>query len=180
MNWAVDREFIVNEIFAGLAIARYTLLTTAFPDYARYAAIVGKMIAKYGYNLAKATEVIDAEMVAMGASKGADGKWQFGGKPVVVIALIRPEDKRKEVGDYFATQLETLGFTVDRQYKVRSRKLDRSGKAILIPAHGPITPQAGSPPPSPAMKATCSHSTTPAASRVSRCSMNTSPLRNTM
>ena len=119
MNWAVDHEFIVNEIFAGLATARYTLLTTAFPDYARYAAIVGKMIAKYGYNLAKATEVIDAEMVAMGASKGADGKWQFGGKPVVVIALIRPEDKRKEVGDYFATQLETLGFTVDRQYKVR-------------------------------------------------------------
>jgi len=119
MNWAVDREFIVNEIFAGLATARYTLLTTAFPDYARYAAIVGKMIAKYGYNLAKATEVVDTEMVAMGATKGADGKWQFGGKPVVIIALIRPEDKRKEVGDYFATQLETLGFTVDRQYKVR-------------------------------------------------------------
>jgi peptide/nickel transport system substrate-binding protein len=59
-------------------------------------------------------------MEGMGATMGADGKWQANGKPVVIVALIRTEDKRKEIGDYFANQLEALGFTVDRQFKVRA------------------------------------------------------------
>lgn len=120
MNWAVDREYISQEIMGGLSNPRYTLLTTTNPDYARYAPIVGQMIAKYKYNFDKAKEVVDAEMVAMGAEMGADGKWQYEGKPVTIIGLIRTEDKRKEQGDYFANQLEALGFTVDRQFKVRS------------------------------------------------------------
>lgn len=120
MNWAVDREYIVQEILGGLGTPRYTMLTTTFPDYARYAPIVGQMVAKYKFNMDKAKEVVNAEMPAMGATLGADGKWEFGGKPVVVIVLIRTEDKRKEIGDYFGSQLEQLGFTVDLQYKTRS------------------------------------------------------------
>lgn len=120
MNWAIDREYISQEIMGGLSNPRYTLLTTTNPDYARYAPIVGQMISKYKYNFDKAKEVVDAEMVAMGAEMGADGKWQYKGKPVTIIGLIRTEDKRKEQGDYFANQLEQLGFTVDRQFKVRS------------------------------------------------------------
>ena len=51
---------------------------------------------------------------------GADGKWQYQGAPVVVMGLIRTEDDRKLIGDYVATQLESVGFTVDRQFKTRS------------------------------------------------------------
>ena len=120
MSWAVDREYISQEIMGGASNPRYTLLTTTFPDYARYAPIIGQLINKYKYNFDKAKEVVDAEMVAMGAEMGADGKWQYQGKPVTIIGLIRSEDKRKEQGDYFANQLEKLGFTVDRQFKVRS------------------------------------------------------------
>lgn len=120
MNWAVDREYIIQEIFGGLGNPRYTLLTTTFPDYARYAPIIGQLISKYKFNMDKAKEVVKAEMEGMGATMGADGKWQYNGKPVIIIGLIRTEDKRKEIGDYFANQLEQLGFTVDRQYKVRS------------------------------------------------------------
>ena len=120
MNWAIDREYIVQEIFGGLGNPRYTMLTTTFPDYARYAPIVGQLVAKYKFNLDKAQEVVKTEMEGMGATMGADGKWEFNGKPVVIIGLIRTEDKRKEIGDYFANQLEQLGFTVDRQYKVRA------------------------------------------------------------
>jgi peptide/nickel transport system substrate-binding protein len=40
--------------------------------------------------------------------------------PVTIIVLIRTEDARKQIGDYFATQLESIGFTADRQYKTRS------------------------------------------------------------
>jgi len=45
-----------------------------------------------------------------------DGKWYWNGNPVVLKFIIRTEDKRKEIGDYVASQLEKLGFTVDRMY----------------------------------------------------------------
>ena len=64
-------------------------------------------------------------MPAMGATKGADGKWQFNGKPITLIFLIRNDGDgtRLPQGEYFAQQLETLGFTVDRQEKevIRTR-----------------------------------------------------------
>lgn len=120
MNWAIDRDYVVKEFFSGLAKPKFTAFTTAFPDYARYADFFSVIENKYSYDLEKARAVVDSEMKAMGAIKGANGKWEYKGKPVVVIGLIRTEDKRKEIGEYFANQLEKLGFTVDRQEKVRS------------------------------------------------------------
>ncbi len=120
INWMIDREYIAQELYGGLATPRYTMLDTYVPDYARYAPEVGKIIANYGYNLDRAKAVVDVEMPAMGAEKGADGKWMYKGKPVVVIGIIRTEDTRKLIGDYFANQLEQVGFTVDRQFKTRS------------------------------------------------------------
>jgi peptide/nickel transport system substrate-binding protein len=120
MNWAIDRNYIAQEIFGGLATPKYTILTTAFPDYARYSPMIAQIIAKYGYNLDKAKQVVTAEMQAMGATQGSDGKWQFKGKPVTINGLIRTEDKRKDIGDYFSSQLEKLGFTVNRLYKART------------------------------------------------------------
>ncbi len=118
MNWALDRNYVVQEIFGGLAVAKYTPLNSAFPDYARYAAQISQIINKYSFNLDKAQTVVNTEMATLGATKGTDGKWQFKGKPVTIIGLIRTEDRRKQIGDYFSSQLEKLGFTVDRQYKV--------------------------------------------------------------
>ncbi len=119
MNWAIDRNYVVQEIFGGLAKPKYNPFTTAFPDYARYADLFSAIETKYAYNLDKAKAVVDAEMPTMGAAKGADGVWQFKGKPVTIIGLIRTEDKRKEIGEYFSNQVEKLGFKVDRQEKVR-------------------------------------------------------------
>ena len=120
MNWAVDRNYIVQEIFGGLAKAKYTPFTTAFPDYARYADLFSAVETKYAYNFDKAKAVVDEQMPTLGATMGSDGKWMFQGKPVVIIDLIRTEDKRKEIGNYFANQLEKMGFTVDRQEKTRT------------------------------------------------------------
>jgi hypothetical protein len=119
MNWAIDRNYVVQEIFGGLAKPKFNPFTTAFPDYARYADLFSAVETKYAYNLDKAKAVVDTEMPKMGATKGTDGKWQYQGKPVVLIGLIRTEDKRKEIGNYFSNQMETLGFTVDRQEKIR-------------------------------------------------------------
>jgi peptide/nickel transport system substrate-binding protein len=119
MNWLVDRNYVAQEITGGMAVPKYTALTTAFPDAARNAGTLGAISTKYAYNFDKAQQVVDAEMTAMGATKDASGKWQYKGKPVTIIGLIRTEDERKQIGEYFANQLEKVGFTVDRQEKVR-------------------------------------------------------------
>lgn len=55
-------------------------------------------------------------MLKLGATL-VNGKWYYKGEPVVLIGLIRPDDERMQIGDYFAAQLEDIGFTVDRQYR---------------------------------------------------------------
>ncbi|MGD2040920.1 MAG: ABC transporter substrate-binding protein [Anaerolineae bacterium] len=115
-HWLVDRDYIVEEIYGGLARARYTLFNTVFPDYARLAGAVREQELKYAHDPDKAQEIITTEMEAMGAEL-VDGKWVYEGEPVDIIFIIRTEDKRREIGDYVANLLEEVGFTVDRQYK---------------------------------------------------------------
>lgn len=116
INWLIDREYIAEEIYGGLAVPRYLPLTTAFPDYARLADRVRPLELYYSYNPEKAKAVITKEMAKLGAQLINQG-WQYRGKPVQIILLIRTEDQRREIGDYLATLLENIGFTVDRQYK---------------------------------------------------------------
>jgi peptide/nickel transport system substrate-binding protein len=119
MNWAIDRNYIVQEIYGGLAQPKYAAFNSSFPDYAKYVDIFRAIEAKYAYNLDTAKEVITAEMEGMGATV-VDGKFQFNGAPVSVMVLIRTEDERRQIGDYVANQLNELGFTADPQYKTRS------------------------------------------------------------
>ncbi len=120
MNWLVDRDYIVQEIYGGSGAVKYTTLNSAFPDYAKYVDVARKLEAFYAYNPEKANEVISAEMEKLGATKGTDGKWMFNAEPVSIILIIRTEDERKQIGDYVADQLESIGFTADRQYKTRT------------------------------------------------------------
>ncbi len=116
MNWLIDRDYICREFFGGLAVPRYTALNTSFSDYAKLADIARAIELKYAYNPDKAKQVITEEMEKLGATLEG-GKWMYNGQPVTLIFLIRIEDERKAIGDYVANQLESIGFTVDRQYK---------------------------------------------------------------
>lgn len=120
MNYLVDRNFIVSEIFGGLAIPMFTTLSPDFADYARYVDLVRPLEAKYAFSEEKAKAQITTAMQADGATLGSDGKWQFQGQPVTLIGIVRTEDKRKDIGDYYTAQLQKMGFTVDEQYKTRS------------------------------------------------------------
>ena len=122
MNWLVDRDYIVQEIYGGLAVPKYLPITGAFPDYARYIDVVRELESKYAYNPSMANEVISKEMEAMGAVKDDDGKWRYKDEPVTLTFLIRNDGDgtRLPIGNYVANQLEDLGFTVDRQYKTSS------------------------------------------------------------
>jgi len=122
MNWAIDRNYINQEIYKGGALPKFTALTTQLVDYTGVIDVVRGLEAKYAYNLDKAKAVVDAEMPTLGATKGTDGKWQFNGKPITLTFLIRNDGDgtRLPQGEYFAKQLEALGFTVDRVEKKSS------------------------------------------------------------
>jgi len=121
MNWLVDREYINQEVYAGGALLKFFPITTQFPDYADFAEVVRQFESKYAYNPDKANEVITGEMEAMGATL-VDGKWNFNDEPVSIAFLIRSDSDgtRVPIGDYVSNQLESIGFTVDRQYKTSS------------------------------------------------------------
>ena len=116
MNWLVDRDYIANELYGGLAVPRYLPLSTAFPDYARLADVARELELKYDHRPAHAREVIAREMRALGAER-VEGRWQYDGEPVSIRLLIRTEDARKQVGDYVANQLEDIGFVAERVYR---------------------------------------------------------------
>jgi peptide/nickel transport system substrate-binding protein len=116
MNWLIDRDFIVQEIHGGLAVPKFFPITAAFPDYARMVDVARALEARYAHNPELAREVITQEMEALGAQL-TGGRWHYNGQPVEIIVLIRTEDERLEIGDYVASLLEDIGFTVTRDYR---------------------------------------------------------------
>jgi hypothetical protein len=121
-NYLYDRNYINQEIYAGADLAKFFAITTQFPAYANNAAVAAGLEAQYAYNPAKAKSIITAEMTSLGATQDSTGKFQFQGKPVTLNFLIRTDSDgtRKPIGDYVATQLESVGFTVNREYKKSS------------------------------------------------------------
>ena len=116
MNYIIDRKYIVEEIMGGLGVPKYVPICYGFPDYERYKDTIKALEKEYSYNFEKGKKIIFEELKKMGCEyKG--GKWYYKGKPIVIKFLIRVEDVRKQIGDYIATQLEKLGFTVERMYK---------------------------------------------------------------
>ena len=120
MNKLIDREYIVQEFYGGCGLPKYTTLQVVGADFTRYLNTVNNLKYLYAYNPSQAQLTINAEMLNMGATMGVDNKWQYDGAPVVIIFIIRVEDERTQIGDYVADQLESIGFTVDRQYKTRT------------------------------------------------------------
>ncbi|MCB0080475.1 MAG: hypothetical protein KDE47_06080, partial [Caldilineaceae bacterium] len=116
MNLLIDRDYVAQEIYGGLALPRYLPITGSFPDYARLVDVVRQLELEYAHDPAQAEEIITEEMEALGAEK-VDGTWTYEGEPVEIIVLIRTEDERQEIGDYVSNLLEDIGFTVTRDYR---------------------------------------------------------------
>jgi len=133
-NWLIDRKYITPEAVGPMGIPQTVVLISAMPDYVRYADLIRPLEAKYAYDFEKAKTAINDAMIEMGAELGSDGKWQYNGAPVVLIGLIRSEDDRTMIGNYFADQLEKVGFTVERQIRTRTE---------LSPIWGQSDPPAG-------------------------------------
>jgi peptide/nickel transport system substrate-binding protein len=121
-NWLIDRDYLNQEIYAGGALPKYFALTTQLVDYTNVIDVARGLEAYYAYNFDKGKEVIATEMEAMGATLGADGKWMYNDAPVTLIFLIRNDGDGTRIpqGEYFAKQMEAVGFTVELQEKKSS------------------------------------------------------------
>jgi peptide/nickel transport system substrate-binding protein len=116
MNYLIDRDYVTQTVMGGLATPRWTALNTVSNDAALLADAVRSIELKYAYNKQLAKQIIDGEMLSLGAVL-TSGKWHYHGDPVEISVLIRIEDERLMLGDYVADQLEDIGFQVIRDYK---------------------------------------------------------------
>jgi peptide/nickel transport system substrate-binding protein len=120
MNWLIDRDYIAEELWKGMAIPRFFPIHPAFPDYARYIATARRLEIYYAHNPAKAREIIFYEMEKLGAQM-IDGiwHWEIEGelKPVEIIVLGRIEDARRYLAHYMTRHMEALGFKVKELIK---------------------------------------------------------------
>ena len=121
INYLVDRDYIIREIYKGAAAPMYTFLSPYDPDFVTIFDIVSKY--ETPYNPAKADEIITAEMLKLGAKK-VNGKWYYNNSPVTINFVIRIEDERRILGDMLASELEKLGFTVKRLYMSFGEAID--------------------------------------------------------
>ena len=116
LNWLVDRRYVAEELYGGLAVPRVLPINTVFPDYARLAEVARTLELRYQHDPARARAVIAREMTALGATL-VDGVWMHEGAPVKISILIRTDDERRRVGDYLGNLLEEQGFAVERLYR---------------------------------------------------------------
>jgi peptide/nickel transport system substrate-binding protein len=78
MNWAIDRDHIVGEIYGGMALPRYTCVGALTGDYInRYPALFAATEADYAYNFALANSTIYAEMMAINGTSYTGGKYYY-------------------------------------------------------------------------------------------------------
>jgi len=121
LNYIMNRDYVVNEIYKGYASPMVTFLSSYDPDYVTIYDIIAKY--EFGYNPELANTLVTAALTKAGATK-VGGKWTYKGQPITLNFVIRIEDERREIGDTFASELEKLGFTVNRLYMPFSQAID--------------------------------------------------------
>ena len=114
VQYLVDREFIVSDIYQGMALPMITHLSASDFDFLTiYSQVKGSDIR---YEPERARSIIQREMAEMGAEL-VDGKWHYQDRPVRLTFIIRVEDERWDVGNLLRVELEKAGFTVAPSYQ---------------------------------------------------------------
>ena len=105
----VNRQFITQEIYKGLARPMYTHVNPFDFDYT----VVAEMLARQdlSYDPERARAAISDAMTAAGASM-VDGAWNYNDEPIRLRFIIRVEDERREVGDLIRAEMEQAGFLI--------------------------------------------------------------------
>jgi peptide/nickel transport system substrate-binding protein len=121
MNFIYDRDFLIDEIWKGTAARMDDVLGPFHPEVPTIADI--KLTHGFTYDFERANSMVENAMVLAGAEKRA-GKWYYKDEPVIIKALIRVEDERRDMGDMFAAELEKLGFSIDYAHSTFGPAID--------------------------------------------------------
>jgi len=114
LNYLVDRESIVNLVQMGYGTPMIDAFGVSSPEYLNVIGIVESF--GFRYNPALAEKMISDAMAGAGALKQG-GKWTYNNNPVTIKMMIRADDApRKSLGEIVASELEKIGFTVQREY----------------------------------------------------------------
>lgn len=122
MQYLVDRKQIRDVFFKGLAEPMYTHVTPLDLDYLTLYDYVRELNIHYDPEYARS--LITKAMRGAGAEL-VDGKWMYKGHEVVIRFIIRTEDERRDIGLMVASELEQMGFKVDRQLLEFGPAIDR-------------------------------------------------------
>jgi peptide/nickel transport system substrate-binding protein len=114
MQDLVDREFIAQDLYGGLAQPMVGQVAPTDFDYLTVYDIVRGSGIRYDPEYAR--ERIADAMTAAGAEL-VDGVWHYGGEPVRLKFVARVEDERRSVGDLVRAELEKAGFQVSMAYQ---------------------------------------------------------------
>ena len=147
VNWLIDRQFMIDDMYGGYGSARFTPFGQEDPGYDGYfRPVVDSMGINSTGDFDKAKTMISNAMNDTKADFIADGshgevrnegtfenpQWQY--KPpstgtwenITLNGVIRIEDERILEGNYFADQLENVGFSVNRMEVDRSTAMTKS------------------------------------------------------
>ena len=114
LQYAVNRRFITQEIYKGLA---EPMLAQAGPFDFDYLTVYEQLKEQdITYDPEFARQVVSDAMTNAGAVL-QDGRWNFNGKPIQLKFIIRVEDERRDVGDLIRAELDKLGFVVNPTYQ---------------------------------------------------------------
>jgi peptide/nickel transport system substrate-binding protein len=114
LNYLVDRQFMVDEVLKGYGSPMIDPFGIYSPEYLNVIDIVQSF--GFRYNPSLADSMISGAMTEAGATK-SNGKWMYNGAPVTVKIMIRQDDApRKSMGEVVASELEKIGFTVQKDY----------------------------------------------------------------
>ena len=116
MQYLVNREFIAQDFYGGLAMPMVTHVSPSEYDFLTVYDIDRGSGIRYDPEYAR-QQISDA-MIAAGAELTGDpGVWSFGGEPIRLKFIARPEDERRQIGDLVRAELEQAGFLVSMSYK---------------------------------------------------------------
>ncbi len=114
MEYLVDRDFISQDIYRGLAQPMITHVAPTDLDFKTVYDIDRGSDIRFDADYAH--QLITDAMTTAGATL-VDGKWQFGGQPVRLKLIARVEDERRQIGDLVASELQDAGFEVATTYQ---------------------------------------------------------------
>ncbi|MFQ6134279.1 MAG: ABC transporter substrate-binding protein [Nitrososphaerales archaeon] len=114
LQYLVNREFVAGEIYQGQAAPMVTHISPFDFDYLTLYDLIRRFNIHYDPELAKI--MVDRAMEKAGAVKEGN-RWTYDGRPIRLKFVIRTEDERRDIGDAVASELDKLGFTVDRDYQ---------------------------------------------------------------